>query len=133
MTEQELHKRFDYIGPFHEERATVCKDGHWWHVSSDYEPAYEERYQNALCFSEGMAAVFDGLEWFFIRPDGTRAHDQGFDHAKNFRGGTAEVCKGESRFRIRPNGTVVEGTTKPWHRQPMPDLPPNEEAEEAQI
>lgn len=64
-------KIFDGMGSFMEERAWVLKNGLWYHVRIDGEPAYPERYYHVSPFANGRSLALDqNGKSFYIDRDG---------------------------------------------------------------
>ncbi len=85
------------------------KDGKWCHINYlDGTPAYEERFDWAGHFKEGVAHVSNGKEKYHIRPDGTPAYAERYDYVEPFDAGLAKVGRDGQRLYIRHDGSRVD-------------------------
>lgn len=84
-------------------------DNKYWHIDTQGNYLYTQRYDNALGFSNGLAPVMDGVwGWHYIRPDGTELSSKRYEVVGEFSEGYAWV-KENGRFHfIRTDGTRVD-------------------------
>jgi len=105
-TKEELLEMYDFVSPFSEELARVQKDGKWFHIHPNGEPAYEERYDNVGLFFEGLAQAQKDNKWFHIHPDGKPAYKERYYFVTSFSSeGLAWVGNDNKWFYIHPDGT----------------------------
>lgn len=68
------------------ELSLECKniDGKWGYANSENMFVITPTFDEANCFSEGLAAVKDGGKWGFIDPQGNYVINPQFDYAWSF-------------------------------------------------
>src|SRR3989338_8149526 len=105
-----LLEKYGYVGSFREGLAAVLDgigEGVHFHILPNGKPAYEERYECALDFYEGLAVAKKDGKYFHILPNGKPAYEERYDRVGPFKKGRAWVKKGDECFFILPNGEKI--------------------------
>ncbi|MCZ0941570.1 MAG: methyltransferase [Gammaproteobacteria bacterium] len=99
-------ERFDEVLKFREPGlAPVRRDGLAWHILSDGEPAYPQRFERTFGFYEGLAAAAAPCGWRHIRPDGTALYEGRYAWCGNFQGGRCAVRERQGAYlHLTPEG-----------------------------
>lgn len=99
-------RRFDAVQKFHDPGlAPVRDDSGAYHIHSNGEAAYQDRFIQTWGFYEGLASVEDNDGWFHILPDGSPLSNERFDWCGNFQGNRCTVrCSGGLYGHIKPDG-----------------------------
>jgi hypothetical protein len=104
---------YDYIGHFYGYFAVACKNGKYFHITSDGEPAYEQRYDFVGPFISGVAVACKNGRCFHIYPNGEPIYKERYDLVGPFKSPSlvnyAEAWKDGKYFHlIWKDGKIVE-------------------------
>lgn len=86
---------------------TSASGSKWSFVGNDGTYLTDSRFDQANCYSEGVAAVAQDGKWFYVDLDGKQAFEGQFDQAASFHEGLARVGIGAGFGYINHKGTVV--------------------------
>jgi hypothetical protein len=104
-------KGYDSVGTLYPgcDTITARLDGKWFHIDSNYNPIYEERYDLVGIFEgydTAIAMIND--EWFHIGKDGKPLYKERYHTVKNFGGfDTAIAMINDEWFHIDINGSPL--------------------------
>ena len=107
-------ERFDEVLKFHAPGlAPVRLDEDAWHIHTDGQAAYPNRFSRTFGFYEGLAAVIGNDGWHHINPDGSDAYPERYAWCGNFQGGLSAVREFDGNyFHITPTG--MHAYTERW-------------------
>lgn len=84
--------RFLKVYGYYENLSTVCSLSGYYHIDTNFEPIYDERYAWAGNFQEGVCTVRDkNRRYFHIDRKGNRIYQQSYRYAGDYKYGIASV------------------------------------------
>lgn len=89
-------------------------EGRHFHLTGERVPAYEQRFDFADAFCEGLARVCSGEVWFHICKDGAPAYPQRYLFVGNFKNGFAEAKDRQGWLHIDKKGRPAYSTRYDW-------------------
>ena len=97
--------------PFTEEELALVKlpEGKYYFIRKNAFPAFQQRYEDANSFSQGLANVRLKDKWGYINADGKLVIPFRFDAAEPFAKNVARVELGGNNFLINLDGDCVSG------------------------
>ena len=100
-----VFKKFKSILKFHEPGfAPVEDECGWYHIDSDGNPLYTERYERTFGFYCNRAAVTSNDGCFHIGTDGSAVYAERYDWCGNFQENICTVRTANKYFHIDLNG-----------------------------
>ena len=87
----------------------VDKDGKFVFIDLEGNKLFEEIFQDAYDFSNGIAAVKQKGQWFFIDKNGKRIFKENYEKVHGFSEGYAAVCRSGKWGFIDTTGSLVIG------------------------
>lgn len=80
------------------------REGKWGYINQEEKLVIDFKYDDAFCFSEGLAPVKLGDKWGYINRKGRIEIKSEFDSAEVFKEGNAIVEKATEKFSINRRG-----------------------------
>lgn len=103
-----IFKKYDRAMSFHAPGVAAVYDTEGaYHIQTDGEPLYNQRYLEAYGYYDGLASVKDQNGFFHIDLHGTPVHNQRFHWSGNYQEERCVVTDGESYFHIDKKGKSV--------------------------
>ncbi len=108
--------RFDEVLAFHSiddelQLAPVMLQGQAWHINTEGEAQYTNRYERTFGFYCGLAAVKIAQDYFHISIDGCPAYTQRYSFVGNYQSNVAVVCDHDGYyFHIDKHGLPLYAT-----------------------
>lgn len=96
------------VEKFHKPRlAPVIDKSGAYHIKTNGEEAYLNRFSQTFGFYCGLAAVEENEKWFHILPDGNRAYENNFDWLGNFQEDICVAKNDDKFFHINKQGNPI--------------------------
>jgi len=106
-----MEDTYDKIGPFHEERAKVYKDGRIGFIDSEGHLISPIKWEDASDFSDGLACVADpeSGNYGYIDKNGREVISFEWSAALPFKDGKAQVAdEKDNWFMIDKEGNIID-------------------------